>query len=404
MRWLLMGGIVAVLGCQAATAPPGAAVDSSPMEDASPTSQVATPHPADVKEASMLSIQSEPYGTTPDGAEITQYLLTNSHGLRVKLINFGATITAVETPDRDGNLANITLGFPDLAGYLVNKPYFGSICGRYANRIAHGKFTLDGQEYTLHTNNSGHHLHGGAVGFNKRVWQGEVLPATADAVAARFTYVSPDGEEGYPGELTVVVTYRLNDNNELLIDYEATTSAPTVLNLTNHAYWNLSGDGGKSTILDHSLTLSCHRYLTVDEGAIPTEEFAAVPGTPMEFSRPHTLGERIDQTVNGGGGYDHCYLVDGEVGNLRRAARVVHLPSGRVLELFTTEPGVQLYTGNFLNGTEETGGAVKQGGFCLEAQHLPNSPNVPGFPSTVLRPGETYRQTTLHRFSVMQDE
>lgn len=347
----------------------------------------------------MVSVQSAPFGMTPDGVAIESFQLTNAHGLKVGLISLGATLTTVEVPDRAGKLANVALTFDDLPGYLENKPYFGVTCGRYANRIANGKFTLDGTEHTLAANNGEHHLHGGLVGFGKKVWKAEVLPA-AEGHGVRFTFTSPDGDEGYPGALTTQVTYTLNDQNELKIQYSATTDKPTVLNLTNHAYWNLSGDR-QQTVLDHELTLTGSKYLPVDEGAIPTGELAPVAGTPMDFLTPHLIGERITQTVNGNGGYDHCYLVDGAVGTLRPAAKVVHPASGRVMEVLTTEPGVQLYTGNYLEGTPATGNAVKQGAFCLEAQHLPDSPNRPEFPTTALRPGETYQQTTVHRFSVL---
>jgi aldose 1-epimerase len=346
----------------------------------------------------MLTVQSEPFGETPDGQTIVHYSLTNRNGVRVGLINLGAIITAVDVPDRAGRKANITLGFPDLAGYLANAPYFGGICGRYANRIAFGKFTLDGKEYQLAQNNGPHHLHGGLHSFIKKVWQHDRVEADG-AVGVKFTYVSPDGEEGYPGTLTVSVTYTLNDANELRLDYEAVTDQPTVLNLTNHAYWNLAG-AGSGAVHDQQLQLFCDRYLPVDEGSIPTGELAEVAGTVMDFREPHPIGERIEQPVNGNGGYDHCYVVNGQPGELRRAARIVDPGSGRVLEIDTTEPGIQLYTGNHLKGTPETGHAAKHGAFCLEAQHLPDSPNRPEFPTTVLRPGETYRQTTVHRFSV----
>jgi len=347
----------------------------------------------------MLSVQSEPFGETPDGQSIVHYSLTNRNGLRVGLINFGAIITAVDAPDRGGNKANVTLHFDDLPAYITNPPYFGGICGRYANRIAFGKFTLDGQEYQLATNNGKHHLHGGKDGgFIKKVWQHERIDSDK-AAGVKFTYVSPDGEEGYPGTLTVAVTYTLNDDNELRLDYQATTDKPTVLNLTNHAYWNLAG-AGNGTVLDHEMQLFCDKYLPVDEGSIPTGELADVAGTAMDFREPHKIGERIDQTVNGNGGYDHCYVVNGKYGELRPAAKIVDPKSGRMLEIFTTEPGIQLYTANHLKGTPDNGNAVKHGAFCLEAQHFPDSPNRPEFPSTVLRPGETYRQTTVHKFSV----
>uniref|UniRef100_A0A7C2P2E5 Aldose 1-epimerase n=1 Tax=Schlesneria paludicola TaxID=360056 RepID=A0A7C2P2E5_9PLAN len=365
-----------------------------------PPSQQAVQQPraAPTETPVMLTVQSEPFGKLPDGADIVHYSLTNRHGLRVGLINLGATITAVDVPDRAGHKANVTLHFADLAGYEVNAPYFGGICGRYANRIANGKFSLDGKEYQLATNNGPHHLHGGKEGFNKKVWKHERVDGE-QAAGVKFTYISPDGEESYPGTLTTVVTYSLNDNNELRIDYEATTDHPTVLNLTNHAYWNLAG-AGNGTILDHELQLFCDKFLPVDEGSIPTGELADVAGTPMDFRQPHRIGERIDQTVNGNGGYDHCYVVNGTYGELRPAAKIVEPVSGRVLEISTTEPGIQLYTGNHLKGTPDTGNAVKHGAFCLEAQRFPDSPNRPEFPTTVLKPGETYRQTTVHKFSV----
>jgi aldose 1-epimerase len=352
---------------------------------------------ASTEDLAMLTVQSEPFGETADGQPIVHYSLVNRRGMQVGLINLGAIITAVRVPDRKGEVANVTLHFPDLAGYEANAPYFGGICGRYANRIAFGKFTLDGREYQLATNNGPHHLHGGKVSFIKRVWDHERVDGD-DAVGVRFTYVSPDGEEGYPGTLRVEVTYTLNNDNELRLDYRAETDQTTVLNLTNHAYWNLAG-AGQGTILDHELTLYCDRYLPVDEGSIPTGELADVAGTPMDFRSPRRIGERIDQTVNGNGGYDHCYVVNGEFGTLRPAAKVVDPHSGRVLEIATTEPGIQLYTGNHLQGTPETGHAVRHGALCLEAQHFPDSPNRPEFPSTVLKPGEIYRQTTVHKFS-----
>jgi len=346
----------------------------------------------------MHSVQREPYGSTPAGEEITEYTLTSPSGMKVSLIDFGAILTSVEVPDRDGKLANVVLSFPDLAGYLENAPYFGGACGRYANRIAGGKFTLDGTEYELFLNNGPNTLHGGKEGFMKKVWKSESF-SDKDRVGVKLTYVSPDGEEGYPGALKTTVTYALTDTNELHMDYEATTDKATVLNLTNHAYWNLAG-AGEGLILDHELTLTGSKYLPVDETGIPSGELATVEGTPMDFLKPHKIGERIEQPVNGHGGYDHCYVVDGKAGELRPAAILVEPKSGRRMEILTTEPGIQFYTGNFLEGTPATGNAPKHGAFCLEAQHFPDSPNRPEFPTTRLNPGETYRQTTVHRFSV----
>ncbi len=351
-------------------------------------------------EEPMLTVQNEPFGQTATGDEVIQYSLRNRSGMKVGLINFGAIIKSVEVPDREGKLANVTLGFPDIAGYQENNPYFGGACGRFANRIAKGKFSLDGTEYSLFLNNGPNTLHGGQVGFMKKSWKAAPFQ-NDDATGVKFTYVSPDGEEGYPGELKSVVTYSLTDANELKIEYQATTDKPTVINLTNHAYWNLAG-AGSGLIVDHELTLSCSQFLPVDETGIPSGELAAVAGTCMDFLKPEKIGTRITEPVNGAGGYDHCYVVDGTAGELRPAARIVEPTSGRVMEIFTTEPGIQFYTGNFLEGTPATGNAPKHGAFCLETQHFPDSPNRPEFPTTRLNPGETYRHTTVHKFSVVK--
>lgn len=346
----------------------------------------------------MLTVQNEPFGQTEAGDEVIQYSLRNRSGMKVGLINFGAIITSVEVPDRDGKLANVVLNFPDIAGYQENNPYFGGACGRFANRIAKGKFSLDGTEYSLFLNNGTNTLHGGKVGFMKKVWKAAPFQ-NDDATGVKFTYTSPDGEEGYPGELKSVITYTLTDASELKIEYVATTDKPTVLNLTNHAYWNLAG-AGSGLIVDHELTLSCSQFLPVDETGIPSGELAAVAGTCMDFLKPEKIGTRITEPVNGAGGYDHCYVVDGTAGELRPAAKIVEPTSGRVMEISTTEPGIQFYTGNFLEGTPATGNALKHGAFCLETQHFPDSPNRPEFPTTRLNPGETYRHTTAHKFSV----
>ena len=351
-------------------------------------------------EEAMLIPQSEPFGQMEDGREMTSFSLRNRHGMKVGLINRGGILTSVEVPDRQGDFQNVTLNFATPEEYLVNGPFFGGICGRYANRIAKGKFTLDGQTYQLLLNNGENHLHGGKEHFMRKLWKAEPFQAE-DAIGVKLSYISLDMEEGYPGTLKTTVTYSLNDKNELTIDYEATTDKPTVLNLTNHAYWNLAG-AGNGKILDHELTLYCDKYLPVDKGSIPTGELADVAGTCMDFTQPELIGARIDQPVNGGGGYDHCYIINGEAGKLRKAARIVEPKSGRVMEISTTEPAVQLYTGNHLNGTAATGNAVKHGAYCLETQHYPDSPNQPSFPTTRLNPGETYRQTTVHKFSVMK--
>ena len=348
----------------------------------------------------LTTVQREPFAQTPDGQEISSFSLRNRSGMKVGLINLGGIITSVEVPDRQGDFANVTLNFSDPAQYLVNGPYFGGICGRYANRISNAKFLLDGQEFQLAANSGQNHIHGGIEHFMRKLWKAESF-GTDDVAGVKFSYVSPDKEEGYPGTLKAIVTYTLNNDNEVTIDYEATTDQPTVLNLTNHAYWNLSGTPG-STILEHELTLNCDKYLPVDEGSIPLGELAAVAGTCMDFTKSETMGARIEQPVNGAGGYDHCYVVNGNSSELRLAAKVVEPKSGRVLEISTTEPGVQFYTGNHLKGTPETGKAPMHGAFCLETQHFPDSPNRPDFPTTRLNPGETYRQKTVHKFSVVK--
>ena len=385
---LLAGCCVAAIGCgQMAKPNPGA---TAAKNKSTPEHETA--------EKNMLTVQQEPFGQTAANEEVTLFGLHNRSGMKVGLINLGAIITSVQVPDRNGKLANVTLSFSDCAAYEDNAPYFGGACGRYANRIAASKFSLDGTEYSLFPNNGTNSLHGGKSGFMKKVWK--ATPFSDDKQAGvKFTYVSADGEEGYPGALKTEVTYTLTDASELRIDYTATTDKPTVLNLTNHAYWNLAG-AGKGLIVDHELTLHCSKYLPVDQEGIPTGELARVEGTCMDFLKPHTIGERIDQPENGNGGYDHCYVVDGKDGELRPAAKIVEPKSGRVMEILTTEPGIQFYTGNFLEGTPKTGNAPRHGAFCLETQHFPDSPNRPEFPSTRLDPGKTYTQTTVHKFSI----
>lgn len=386
---MLFGSGLLFLGCEVPEAKPIPKLGGAD----SPVSQEQKGTPQ-----GQLAVTSEYFGKNGKGDEIVRYNLRNSHGMKVSVLNFGAIITSVEVPDRDGKFANVTLNFPDAAGYLVNAPYFGGICGRYANRIAKGKFTLDGTEYQLAINNGPNHLHGGETGLMKRIWKSEGFQ-NDEVVGVNLWYDSPDDEDGYPGKMKFGAAYSLNDKNELRIEYHVTTDKPTVVNVTNHAYWNLAGVPSDS-ILDHELTLLCSKYLPVDETSIPTGELADVAGTPMDFLKPEKIGARINQPVNGGGGYDHCYVVDGQAGKLRPAAKIVDPKSGRVMEISTTEPGIQFYTGNFLEGTPATGNAAKHGAFCLEAQHFPDSPNRPEFPTTRLNPGEAYTQTTVHKFSV----
>jgi aldose 1-epimerase len=356
-------------------------------------------------EEKKMKVSSEAYGKLPDGTQIDQYTLTNPEGLKVKIINYGAIITDVETPDRNGKLENITLYRDSLADYMEKKdgkpttPFFGATVGRYGNRIAKGRFTLDGKEYELATNNGPNALHGGLKGFDKVVWKAEPFE-TPGEVGVAFTYTSPDGEEGYPGTLKTKVTYSLTDKNELKMDYEATTDKATVLNLTNHTYWNLAG-AGSGDILKHDLMINADRFLPVDSTLIPLGRLDPVQGTPMDFTVAKPIGRDIAKI---GDGYDHCYVLVRKGDGLSLAAKVLEPASGRVMEIFTTQPAVQFYTGNFLDGTAHGGGKAyaRHDAFCLETQHYPDSPNQKDFPTTVLRPGETYKQTTVHKFSVLK--
>ena len=348
-----------------------------------------------------MNITRSDFGKTKEGVAITLYTCTNKNGLVMKVMNYGATVVSMETPDKAGKLANIQLGFPKLEGYLQRHPYFGSTVGRYGNRIAKGKFSIDGKEYTLAANNGPNHLHGGLKGFDAVVWNPDEVKTT-DGVGVKFRYKSKDGEEGYPGNLDVTVVYSLTNNNEMKIEYTVTTDKPTVVNLTNHCYWNLGG-AGSGDILKTQLTIAADKYLPIDAGSIPTGELAAVKGTAMDFTSPHAIGERIGELKkepHQTKGYDHCYVLRGQNGKLGLAARAKDTASGRVMEISTTEPGIQLYCGNFLDGSPSGGGYKQHEAFCLETQHFPDSPNQTKFPTTVLRPGETYRSTTVHKFSV----
>jgi aldose 1-epimerase len=343
------------------------------------------------------NVQKESFGSLPDGTEIVLYTLTNKNGLRARIMTYGATVVSLEVPDRNRKLGDIVLGYGSLDGYLTASPYFGCIVGRYGNRIAKGRFTLDGITYELAKNNGENHLHGGIKGFDKAVWKAESV-SESGSVGVKLSCLSKDGEEGYPGNLSVTVVYGLTDENELKISYEATTDKPTPVNLTHHGYFNLAGQG-HGDILGHVLMLNADSYTPVDEGLIPTGEILPVKGTPMDFTSPKAIGARIAEVK---GGYDHNFVLRGGGGKLGLAARVSEPTSGRVMEIDTTEPGIQFYTGNFLDGTiTGKGGQVYQQhyGFCLETQHFPDSPNKPHFPSTILRAGAVYKTLTVHKFS-----
>lgn len=343
-----------------------------------------------------MRIQKESFGQTPEGKKIDLYTLTNPSGLKVRIMNYGAVLVSLEVPDRDGKLADITLGYDSLEGYIKASPYFGAIVGRYANRIAKGKFTLNGVEYQLATNNGENHLHGGVKGFDKVVWNAREVE-TKEGVGVKLTYLSKDGEEGYPGNLTCTVIYTLTKNNELKINYEAETDKATPINLTHHSYFNLAGQG-RCDILGHELMLNADRYTPVDESLIPTGEIKGVKDSSMDFTHPMPIGSRIDQVP---GGYDHNYVLNSGGGWLRLAAKVYEPTSGRVMEIYTTEPGSQFYSGNFLDGsiTGKSGKLYnKHYAFCLETQHFPDSPNKPNFPSVILKPGEKYMQVTVYKF------
>lgn len=352
---------------------------------------------------SKTKVKEEIFGTMPDGKPVKIFTLANKNGLKARLIEYGAILVSMETPDKSGKLADITLGYDTLDGWLTNTSYFGSSVGRFGNRIKDGKFSLDGKDYKLATNNDPGgipcHLHGGLKGFDKVLWSGK---ATGEN-GVEFSYTAKDGEEGYPGNLSVKVTYSLNEKNELKWEAKATTDAPTILNIVHHSYWNLSGVPSAS-INDHLMMLNADRFLATDIGLIPTGKVPPVSGTPMDFRKPMVIGERVDadfEALKFGGGYDHAWVLEKSTG-VRLAARVKDPKSGRVMEVSTNQPAIQFYGGNFLDGTAKGKGGVayaKRTGFCLETEGFPDAPNHPDFPSAVLRPGETYIHTMIHKFS-----
>ena len=355
-----------------------------------------------------MNVTRAPFGRLPDGRSVELFTLTNAHGVEVRVMTYGGIITVIRTPDRAGQLDDVVLGFDNLAGYLKDSPYFGAIVGRYANRIAQGRFTLDGSSYHLARNNGPNALHGGVRGFDKVLWSGE--PFRGDSgVGVTLRYTSKDGEEGFPGTLVTRVTYTLTPRDELVVDYEATSDKATPVNLSQHTYWNLRGTTGGS-ILDHVLMLDAAAFTPVDSTLIPTGDLAPVAGTPFDFRAATPIGARIAQEnaqLRFGGGYDHNWVLDRKGPALVHAARLVEPTSGRTVDIHTTEPGVQFYSGNFLDGTiKGKGGRVyaHRSGLCLETQHFPDSPNHPGFPSTILRPGATYRSRTVFAFGVLRGQ
>jgi aldose 1-epimerase len=350
-------------------------------------------------------MRREPFGTTPEGAAVDRYTLTSASGVTITVLSYGGVIQSVLAPDRAGALADVSLGYDTLDGYLRDKSYLGALIGRYANRIRAGRFSLDGREYTLATNAGGNHLHGGIRGFNKAVWTAEPF-ADGDDIGLRLGHVSPAGDEGYPGTLTARVTYALTPAGALRIDFFATTDAPTPVNLTQHSYFNLAGTG-VGDILDHELEVAASRFTPVDAQLIPTGELRPVQGTPFDFTTPEKVGARIDdddEQLRRAGGYDHNFVIDhGAESDLVLAARLTDPLSGRGLDIHTTEPGMQCYSGNFLDGTVAGKGGVPltyRSGLALETQHFPNSPNEPSFPSTILRPGQEHRSRTVYHFVV----
>ena len=375
--WLCLVALVAAAGC---SAPPS--TTPSPTTPAGPV------------------VKREAFGSAA-GRAIEQLTLANKNGVEVRAITYGGIITSITTPDRAGAMGDIVLGFDSIDGYLGGHPYFGAIIGRYGNRIAKGRFTIDSHQYTLATNNGPNHLHGGIKGFDKQVWSAKILPLTAGQSGVAFSYTSADGEEGYPGQLIVEVTYTLNDRNELVVDYLARTDQATHVNLTQHSYFNLAGEGD---ILGHEMTINADRFTPVDATLIPTGEIATVEGTPFDFRKSTVIGARIDAPhpqLKNGTGYDHNWVLNKSGEGPQHAARVVEPTSGRTLDVSTTEPGMQFYAGNFLDGKLIGKGGQSYGrrsGFCLETQHFPDSPNQSNFPTTLVKPGQEYKSRTVFTF------
>ena len=357
----------------------------------------------DMTEDKIAITQSE-FGKTKDGLVVNQYTLKNRNGVEMNVINYGGRITSLKVPNKSGEFENVILGFDNLEAYEADNPFFGALIGRYGNRIANGKFNLNGEEYALATNDGSNHLHGGVDGYDRVVWEAEPIEEGSEDSTLKLTYLSKDGEEGYPGNLNVTVVYTLTNDNAVEVTYEATTDKSTVVNLTQHAYFNLTGDFSKD-ILNHDVVIDADTYLPVDETLIPTGEIRKVEGTPFDFTSPKKIGKEINadnEQLKRGKGYDHCWVLNGKKGNMRFVASTFDEDSGRFMEILSTEPAIQFYTGNFLDGTlpmPNRGTYNHRTGFCLETQHYPDSPNQEKFPSTVLNPGETYKTKTTFKFS-----
>jgi aldose 1-epimerase len=357
--------------------------------------------PSDTGGGTVSTVTKAPFGNAPDGTPVDLYTLRNGKGCEARICNYGGIVVSLKVPDRNGKPGDVVLGYDNLDGYLKSSPYFGCLVGRYGNRIAKGKFTLNGRTYTLATNNGPNALHGGIKGFDKVVWAAKPL-VTALGPALELQYVSRDGEEGYPGNLSVTAVYTLTEDNALRLDYTATTDRDTVMNLTHHSYFNLRGHGDN---LGHVVQINADKFLPVDRTLIPTGELRPVTGTPFDFRKPTPIGARVnadDEQIKFGGGYDHCWVIHQRPGELAQQAVVYEPESGRVMEVWSTEPGLQFYGGNFLDGSiTGKGGWVYQyrNGFCLEPQHFPDSPNQPDFPSVVLKPGQVYKNTIIYKFS-----
>jgi aldose 1-epimerase len=358
---------------------------------------------APVEEVKSEKVTSRPFGVLPDGKEVTLYTVKNSQGVEMSVMNYGGIIVSLKVPDKNGKLDDVVLGYDSLSAYLKSNPYFGALIGRYGNRIAKGKFSLDGVQYMLPVNDGENHLHGGTKGFDKVYWD---IQVPADSSSLVLTYKSADGEQGYPGNLDMSVTYTLTDSNEVKVDYKATTDKKTVVNLTQHSYFNLSGNAAQD-ILSHQLMIAADQFLPVDKTLIPTGELKPVAKTPFDFNTLTAIGARIneqDQQLLAGKGYDHCWVLkNGESKSLQKVSELYEPNSGRLMEVWTTEPGIQFYSGNFLDGTLTGKGGVvykHRTGLCLETQHYPDSPNKPAFPSVTLAPGETYQTSTVYTFKI----